>query len=112
MGMKKIRFSHLYLKFKHSCIDAEVPPSSAVLLEVFVADTSKLHDSFIMYDTAYEENGLLQYYELPKGKVIVLLFKSGGLVFTTIRRFSREKYRYYLDSRGEMFEIVVEDDAT
>ena len=106
--MREIRFSHFYDKFNYYYESFLSPPQYAILLEVFVVDTEKLHQRFIEYDTLYYENGRPKYYRLPKGKVLVLLFQTDeDLLFTTIRRFTPKKYDYYMKNRGEMFKIVI-----
>ena len=103
--MKKVRFSHHYEKLKFGFFTPD--RFNAILLEVFIVDTEKLHQRFIEYDTLYYENGKPKYYRLPKGKALVLLFKSDDFLFTTIRRFTPKKYDYYMKNRGEMFKIVI-----
>jgi hypothetical protein len=61
--------------------------------------------TFLDYDTDYGK------YKLPaKGKYLILIFLKPGIntnLFTTIRRFTPEKYKYYKDARGEMFEVQI-----
>jgi len=108
--MKKIKFSHVYEKLKHTCEGILIPPEYATLLEVFLVNVEDLHPCFIEYDTLYFDTDPNQrrwvHYKLPTGKVLVLLFKSGCFLFTTIRRYTPRKYEYYLNSRGEEFKIV------
>lgn len=111
--MKKIKFSHLYEKFNHTCEGVPNPPEYAVLLEVFlVDDVEDLHPRFVEYDTLYFDKNPDQrrwvHYKLPAGKVLVLLFRSDCFLFTTIRRYTPRKYEYYMGCRGEEFEIVFE----
>jgi len=108
--MKTIKFSHIYDKFYHTCEDIPIPPKKAKLLEVFLVKTEDLHPDFIRYDTLYQVGDEFKQYKLPKGKVIVLLFKTYCFMFTTIRRYTPRKYQYYLDSRGEEFKIVIKED--
>ena len=110
--MKTIRFSHFYSKLNHACEDVAVPPKTAMLLEVFLVDSRDLHKRFIEYDTSYfdKKEQTWKHYKLPTGRVLVLLFKSVDLLFTTIRRYTPRKYDYYRNCRGELFNIVVEED--
>ena len=94
-------------------------PKEAILREVFKVKLEELHKDFIERDTIYfGDKGKLEYYPLPKkGDYMVLLFEQyplvsrngeGGLpMWTTIRRYTPSKYRYYMESRGKLFEIEV-----
>ena len=87
-------------------------PTKAKLLEVFESNTEDLCDSFIEYDTRYLVNHAdRKYYELPKGKILILLFFSHDLgLWTTIRSGWREtKKEYYRSQRGEIFDVVIEE---
>ena len=91
---------------------ADSPPKDALLLEVFKVNSEDLHKRFIEYDTIYfnQEENNWNYYKLPKGEVLVLLLKSEFAdesvdLWTTIRRFTPQKYEYYKNARGEEFEI-------
>lgn len=101
----KIKFSHRYDK---------MPPDtllySTVLLHVFVIDASDIGLGFRNYDVTYFENGELGAYELPKGKVLVLLLLSGGLIlWTTIRRYIPYKYEYYKSLIGREIDIEIKN---
>jgi hypothetical protein len=101
--MKQIRFSHDYCK---------LPPfwqgTSAVLLEAshVPKDWLKGCPKFVEYDTEFrDEEGR---YPLPDTDLIILfLFHSPSRrVFTTIRRCTPEKLRYYEESLLEEFALV------
>ena len=78
-----------------------------VLLHAFVIEADDIQIDFKNYDTIYFENKV-QRYELPKGKVLVLLLLSGGLMlWTTIRRYTPQKYDYYLGLIGESVNIEI-----
>jgi len=110
-----IKFSHRYCKF-------DTPPERVQLLHVFRENAKSLGGEFINYDTTYEEkDGEMGQYALPTGKVLVLLFEGlkdyGELglmgsffVFTTIRRWTKEKERYYRENIGKRFEVVMTDE--
>jgi hypothetical protein len=104
--MKQIKFSERYYKLMW---DKLYIPKQATLMEVFKTTTECLHPTFIEYDTIFLDEKTFNdaHYELPKGEILVLLFKTEKFVFTTIRRYTPEKYNYYLKSRGEEFEIVL-----
>ena len=104
--MSIIKFSHKYVKLG---IDV---PKRAFLLAVFEVDSSKLHPKFVEYDTLYYSPNP-EFYNLPSGKVLVLLFKAvdSQFVFTTIRRATTEKQRYYKIKTGEFFDVQVLETA-
>lgn len=80
------------------------------LLQVFICDRKELGELFVNYDTAYNEG----FYELPKGKLIVLLLQSlNGVIFdplwTTIRRWTPQKEKYYREIIGKEVDIIVNE---
>lgn len=117
--MNKIKFSHDYKKLyirdfveideigDEEFAFAAIQVREAKLLEVLDVNLENLHPSFITYDT---DNGK---YELPKkGRYLLLIFSKGeGDIFTTIRRFTMQKAEYYVEKRGEIFEVVIEGDT-
>lgn len=98
----KIKFSHYYNKL---FADGKAI-KRAKLLETIPVNLEDLHPSFIAYDT---DNGA---YELPKkGKYIMLIFAKGNNdIFTTIRRFTPQKFEDYKAKRGEVFQIIIEEE--
>ena len=95
-----IKFSHAYSKMPKN-------PSPSRLLEVFTVDRSDLHRCFVDFDTKIKLAGN---YSLPKGKLLVLLLLAeSGELWTTIRRFTEEKCKYYRGMRCKPFEICIED---
>lgn len=105
-----IKFSHRYEKMPET-------DDSTSLMAVFVADTKEFGELFTKYDTLYfkksfsrMENGV-GYYSLPKGKVLVLLFMTGypGKVWTTIRRWTPAKEKYYRGIVGQDVKILIEE---
>ena len=110
MGMRKIKLSHNYVKIDNVNIEQPVK-----LLQIFVTDKSKLSSYFIDYDTKYhsEEKCLprpvFEFYKLPKGTLLVLLFQDYmGNLFTTVRRHTPEKEKYYYGCVGNEFKIKKE----
>lgn len=102
--MAKIKFSHRYQK---------MPPGfeRSQLLEVLIADKNDLSEPFKNYDTFYHTG----FYELPKGKLLILLLRTqsgryANSLWTTIRRWTPEKEAYYHKMRGEIFDVVIEED--
>lgn len=101
--MAKIKFSHRYQKMPHGFERSQ-------LLEVLIADKNDLSESFKNYDTFYHQG----FYELPKGKLLILLLRSQSShypdsLWTTVRRWTPEKEAYYRRMRGEVFDIVIEE---
>ncbi len=105
--MTQIKFSHIYQKLLDSHNDAV---DTATLLHVNIIELSEAHQSFIAYDT---DDGK---YKLPdKGKYLMLLFLkphesyvTDKNIFTTLRRYTPEKHRYYMEQRDKVFNIVLE----
>lgn len=108
--MPTIKFSHEYDKLP-------IADLSACLLDVLVIDRKELHESFIEYDTRYLEWVYVGHiripkvknYPLPSGKVLVLLLlsKNQKRLFTTIRRWTPEKEKYYRNLRGQEVKIEI-----
>jgi hypothetical protein len=104
--MPTIFFSHRYPKLldRHNNV-----VESAKLIGLFRVKLEDLHPSFLFYDT---DNGK---YELPKkGDFLMLLFLkpfethvTEQNLFTTLRRYTPEKYEYYRKVVGFDFEIVI-----
>lgn len=106
--MPKIEFSHSYPKLHNQ--------KSAVLLEVYLKDREDLSVAFVEYDTTYiidhaiglfsEET--LGHYKLPEGRVLVLLFIGDQMIpFTTVRRYTPEKDRFYRENLRKVFDIII-----
>ena len=82
--------------------------TQAKLLETIQVRLEDLSPAFLAYDT---DNGK---YKLPvQGLYIMLIFeKKNSNIFTTIRRFTPQKYEYFSSKRGEMFEVEIEGGDT
>lgn len=90
----QIKFSHEYPKLHGQ--------ESALLLAVELRGRSDLTEKFIEYDTAYSGG----HYPLPPAQYMVLIFLGNEMIpFTTVRRWTEEKFRYYHNSIGKMFNI-------
>jgi len=117
-----LKFSHEYEKLP--CDFGE----SVALVSVCEVDIEKLPEWFLDYDTeycepSYSEDGdylgtEVKHYFLPKeGKFLVLttaynkkeMFSSKVELFTTIRRSTPEKKRYYESKIGEEFKLELEE---
>ena len=95
----KIKFSHEHTKFPYTWDD-----SWYILLAVFKTHYNELGKEFIVYDTEYFTDNEVGHYKLPKTDLLVLLFEGG---WTTIRRWTQQKEKYYRSKIGELFEIEV-----
>lgn len=106
--MIKIKFSHRYLKFP-------IGFQQSKHLDVLPVKLGELSPSFLDYDTAYEKDGEILHYQLPKkGTFMILLLQAGaghGHLWTTIRsqkgRGGIDKLAYYKSHIGEVVECVV-----
>lgn len=105
MAVNKIKFSHDYPKL-HGQIAAQ-------LLKVETHDKSELNKDFIEYDTRYSSG----YYELPTGKLIILVFLGDKLIpFTTVRPWKpayggmQDKETFYRSKIGQLFEIEISEE--
>jgi len=116
--MNGIKFSHIYEKMPENLKDLE-----ATLLEVlFVGSKNELSQAFINYDTEYhaynhfEQKTEIKQYPLPNGALIILILMvtqgiNRPMIFTTIRRHTPEKEKYYRSLRGQQFRInIVKDE--
>ena len=90
----KIKFSHDYPKLADM-------GKSAILLDVLLIERDELSDALVYYDTA-------DLYELPNGRVLLLLFSPGPTrLFTTIRKYTPDKLEYYFSRIGKEFVIEI-----
>ena len=112
--MPQINFGYEYDKLKeYRVIDTETGDmdlfiaQDAYLIGVFPVKLEKLHKSFIAYDTDY---GI---YKLPKkGKALMLLFQKNDYdCFTTLRRETPQKLKYYKSLTGQKFDIIITKDT-
>lgn len=103
--MATIKFSHHYPKMP-------IDTSKTRLLQIFICDRKELGELFTSYDTAYRGG----FYELPKGKIIVILLQSLGNsmffgdLWTTIRRWTPQKETYYRGLIGKDIKIVINEE--
>lgn len=98
--MITIKFSHVYEKFPLGYADSH-------LLQVVECNASELQSAFVSYDTTIADGGK---YKLPQtGKVLILFLLStaGRRLWTTIRRSTPEKKKYYQSHQGELVRCQV-----
>jgi hypothetical protein len=110
--MKAIRFSHDYYKLAENWQGNE-----AILIGVsHCKDIQKLkrdHPNFIKYDATIRDKDdpwKQEQYPLEFNEGIVLIFshEGTGMPFTTIRRFTPEKFEYYEGSLWETFQMELQ----
>lgn len=95
--MPSIKFSHRYGK-----LDSLGTIPCARLLEVLNVRLENLSQPFLAYDT---DNGT---YALPKkGDFLLLICDGDNGIFTTLRRRTPEKERYYRSFIGQMFDVLL-----
>ena len=101
-----INFSHHYPKLHAQ--------ERARLIRVVISDVKALPRSFVHYDTVYlDRDGLFpqteKYYALPEsGNVLILYFVGNQLIpFSTVRRWTAEKERWYTGMINMIFEVAV-----
>jgi hypothetical protein len=98
--MKTIKFSHHYCKMPTAITES-------VLLEVLEVQLADLSQVFLNYDTTTSKG--FQYH-LPKTGMYLLLLlydEKGCELWTTLRRATPEKRKYYRDAIGETFKIEI-----
>lgn len=97
-----IKFSHHYQKFGDMML-----PFEARLIQCLKVHFNDLKAWFIEYDTRYKDGF---YYDLPKTDLIILFLLEYGAfhpkLFTTIRRYTPQKWEYYNSMTSEVFKIV------
>jgi hypothetical protein len=114
----KIAFSHRYEKMPFSTSHILVR-----LFGVFRVKLEELPQDFLEWDTRFWRMGNVEHYELPKkGEYLLLLvgYKNGEhdahgvalpcwTLFTTIRRWRKNKEEYYQSKIGSDFEVQIDD---
>jgi len=104
--MKKIKFSNQYTKLNRAFFIGR--NREARLLQAIKIHHNDLSGDMITYDTEYF-NPTRKFYDLPRTDLIFLVFQSRTLMrlFTTIRRYTPSKWKYYKKAEGELFEVVI-----
>lgn len=83
------------------------------LMQIFICDYKDLSNMFKQYDITYEKLDDAGEYELPKTKLMVLILETYVLethtnsLWTTIRRWTPEKERYYQSLVGQQVGIII-----
>jgi hypothetical protein len=94
----------------YSIVAGKHANAATTLLEVFLTEKDELSPDFIVYDTEIRDGG---FYELPEGKLIVLLLCTespiDNYLWTTVRRYVPSKYAYYKAMRGKHVQIEINE---
>lgn len=101
--MNQIKFSHFYSKFFSLVKNG----SEVMLLQVLKVKYMDLSDEFKVYDTSIWSGG---FYELPRTDLLILFFRHDLGIFTTIRRSTSDKERYYQSKVGQQFKVVIDEE--
>jgi hypothetical protein len=104
--MIDVEFSHRYKKMpSKEMLNSELTH----LLAAIPCWKDSFSASFIEYDTAYEGG----HYPLPEGKWLLLLFGTGNILWTTVRRWDTGKEAFYKRHLNEAvnIKIVEENDG-
>lgn len=101
--MNKLKFSYDYPKLFMAGI---IHKSRVNLLDVIPIKLEDLSDNFKKYDTRLVP--LNEYYPLPKkGNYLLLIFLNpNNGIFTTLRRSTPSKLKYYRSQIGQNFEVT------
>ena len=104
-----IKFNHFYNKFEQ--VLSRCCRNQVILLDILMI--GEMTPEFIAYDTGYQDDELdgeeyTRYYNLPSGPRMMLIFKvkQTQKIFTTIRRHDRDKFRFYEERIGEVFDVL------
>ena len=107
MSKPKIKFSHDYPKLWNQ--------DEAYLLAIKKIHSDNISDELREYDTAYyppddSAKPVMSYYDLPHGLLLQLIFIGNkGIPFCTIRRYTRQKYEYYLKNIRKFFFVEIHE---
>lgn len=106
--MNLIKFSHKYDKFTGMDIETN---DVVRLLQCTKIHYEDLSSSFKDYDTSWTHDGTIEWYDLPKMELILLLFKHNKTdrIFTTLRPHIPTTYDYYKSKEGKDFRINFRD---
>lgn len=99
--MNEISFDNSYFKFPYGLLSGD----EVRLLEVLTARSVDLHQSFLDYDTTTADNTKYQIHDDEDVLVLLFIFKTE--LFTTIRKYTEEKERYYRSLRGSYMKVLI-----
>ena len=72
--------------------------------EIKVMHSKGLTPEFIKYDTETVDG---KFYQLPFGMVIIISLWTNGEAWTTVRRWTKEKEKYYRGLVGQEIKIEI-----
>lgn len=105
--MNKLKFSHDYSKLP-ACWEG----TQAILIGVQrIRDMDALKKripQLIKTDTMFRGDDGLYLLNFKEGILLIFFHLNTSSLFTTFRRYTDEKYRYYNKNAGETFELVRE----
>jgi hypothetical protein len=103
--MNKIYFSHDYMK-----LPAVWDGSHAVLIGVqYIPDMDRFKKQLpqlVRADTMFRGEDGFYPLNFKEGILLIFFHLNSCELFTTIRRFTKEKFQYYEGSRQETFELM------
>jgi hypothetical protein len=78
------------------------------LIQVIIKQFEELEEVFLNYDAKQSDGLYYQFKFKPKDLVLFLVFAdyNSYKMFTTVRRYTPNKYAYYKMNVGKQFEIV------
>ena len=95
-----MRFSENFTKFK-----GDMPPR-AFVLQVLKVEKCELSKPFTDYDTLFIKNGQREHYKITDGtQILIILVDDRQHLFTTLRSYDDEKFKYYKDMEGRWVEL-------
>lgn len=105
----------LKISFSHNCPKLH-GQTSAWLVAVEIHEREGMSDRFIRYDTLFKsdymgiKDGTEEFYSLPPGKSLILLFWGNDRIpFTMVRNWTPKKAIYYYNNIGKTFKINIKD---
>lgn len=106
----KIKFSHRYYKMP---IQEAIKSGKHTIIGIQIhEDIYKLPEEFLHYDASFWNGKETEEYPIPLGKgIVIFIFSSHDNDFelwTTIRRWTPEKQKYYEGLKGKEVEIIIE----
>ena len=97
--LPEIKFSHRYKKMPLG-VDTFC---ESIVLDIEVTHFDGLTLDFIKYDTEYDGG----FYELPKTKLLVIQILTEGIRWTTVRRWTPKKEKWYKSLIGKEVKIII-----
>lgn len=111
MSNFEIRFKRDFIKFKAG----DVKSGTIVrLLQVLKVEKKELNRLMMEYDGTWVDSKSSGMWFLPDGPQLFMVFRIKQfqpLIFTTIRPYTEERYRWYKNHEGEWFEVIIESDT-